>query len=429
MRPSDNATAPDIEAQTRRLLTRYAEGMPSETSVEVRVRSALATQPQQQRRTLHLPSWGAMSGWARGAVSLTLVIALLVTFAAVLRLRANHPSRNPTPLGANSCPIVQPNTLMIKLCPDDHISAKIVVGQTYADATRTAVMIHINLTNAGLKLGKPAALVEPDAASFNFGTTLQDSQGHSYYANNFTTSINYNPPPTFPGTSLGTAGIVEFDPLPQAMLELPQKLTIHFTSILLNYPVKNGEAFQGEAFLALNGSWTVSFQVTPHPGRSITIDTLPQTFNGITIQPTRLDIGPSGTPFDLLASGARLTLRISGLAPDTLRSTLANMAYKFSRSDGSGASAEPGNGPLLLFEGREPASIVGVVAPENAPLSLDPIVGPTGVMNLEVIFLGIKPPTPNQPEVVTLTLNELCVALSPTEKTVPGDWSFKITLR
>lgn len=68
----------------------------------------------------------------------------------------------------------------------------------------------------------------------------------------------------------------------------------------------------GEGFLNLSGLGTTSFQVTPHPGRSVTLYVASQTYHGMTIQPLRLDIGPSGTPFDLAGSSKRLTMRISG---------------------------------------------------------------------------------------------------------------------
>lgn len=419
MRQSDSANAPDIEAQTRQLLARYAEGMPSETSVEARVRSAVTVSPPQQRqRAPQWASWEMMGGWARGAVSLGLVIALVVAFVAVLRLHQGVAHVGASTDATASCPVVQPNS-MIKLCPDNHIGASVVVAQTYADPTRTAVMIHINLTNAGLKLGQSATLIQPDGADFVYGATLEDSRGHLYAANEFTSSINYNTTPSIGQAYVGSAGFADFDPLPQAMLGVPQTLTMRFTHILLEYTVRGSAAF-----LDLSGMWAVKVQITPHPGRSIALHVAPQTFNGITVQPLRLDVGPSGTPFDRVGNGERLTLRISGLPPDTRRSALTNMSFKFFRSDGSGASGD--GKPELLFDGHEPASIVGMATPANAPLSLDPIAGPTGVMNLEVIFLGTPLPTPTG--VQMLTLNRLCIRLVPTEQTVSGNWSFKIAL-
>lgn len=67
------------------------------------------------------------------------------------------------------------------------------------------------------------------------------------------------------------------------------------------------------------------------PGRSINFHVAPQTFSGVTVQPLRLDIGGKGNDFDYLGSGERLILRVSGLAPDTRRSTVANIIVQVLR--------------------------------------------------------------------------------------------------
>lgn len=52
----------------------------------------------------------------------------------------------------------------------------------------------------------------------------------------------------------------------------------HILLLLLLYQLRNGEGF-----LNLSGLWTASFQVAPHPGRSVTLYAAPQTSHGITI--------------------------------------------------------------------------------------------------------------------------------------------------
>jgi hypothetical protein len=407
MNHTNNVSEPDIEAQLRRLLTRYAEGMPSETSVEARVRSALATRPQQRQRSLHLPSWGEMGGWARGAVSLALVVALLVTFAAVLRLRANSTSINKTP-----CPIVQAQG-MIKLCPNQHMRVSINIGQTYADPTRTVALIQINPKDLALPLGHEGALIQPNAIFCTLWASLVDSQGHVYYSNDLS---NYT---EAQGGGLSTAEYAEFDPLPPSMLSAPQTLTLRIPEIVLTYPLSESHTL---GTLILRGQWTATVQVTPQVGRSIALSVAPQTRNGITVQPLRLDIGPQGSQFDLLTGGERLTLRISGLPADTYLYSVANMPHSYTRSDGGGGG---GGVPTssLTFEGREPASLAVVGAIGNASPSAVPTVGPTGTLDLEVIFLS--PPLPKLTGTQKLTISAINVG---PPQVVKGPWIFEVPL-
>ncbi len=405
MRPSDNATEPEIEAQTRRLLARYAEGIPSETSVEARVRDALTTQRAQRWRASRVPAWGTMGGWARGAVSLALVVALLVTFAAVLRLRANTANTNKT-----HCPIVQAQG-MIKLCPNQHMRVSINIGQTYADPTRTVALIQINPKDLALPLGHAGALIQPNTILWTLWASLVDSQGHVYYSNDLSNNA------AAPGGGLSTAEYAEFDPLPQSMLSAPQTLTLRIPEIVLAYPLSESNTLGN---LTLLGQWTATIQVTPHAGRSIALNVAPQTHNGITVQPLRLDIGPQGSQFDLLTGGERLTLRISGLSSETYLSAIASIGYKYSRSGGTGGGSFGPDSPVLTFEGQEPANIAGMRAIGNAPF---PTVGPTGTTDLEVIFLS--PPLPKLTGTQKLTLSAINVG---PDQVVKGPWIFEVPL-
>ena len=412
MRPSDNATAPDIEAQTRRLLARYAEGMPSETSVEARVCGALTSQPQQQRRTLHFPSWGEMGGWARGAVSLALVIALLVTFAAVLRLRQGMAPSGASSKITQSCPVVQPDT-MIKLCPNEHMRVTINVGQTYADPTRTVALIQINPKDLALPLGHAGALIQPNTILWTLWASLVDSHGHVYYSNDLSDNTRA------PGGGLSTAAYAEFDPLPQTMLSAPQTLTLRIPEIVLAYPLSESNTLGN---LTLRGQWTATIQVTPHAGRSIALSVAPQTHNGITVQPLRLDIGPQESQFDLLTGGERLTLRISGLPADTYLYSVANIAHSYTRSDGTGAGGGvPGSS--LTFEGHEPAILAVIGASGNASSITAATVGPTGTLDLEVIFLSPRLPRLTGTQKLTLS----AIRIGPAQ-VVKGPWIFEVPL-
>lgn len=56
----------------------------------------------------------------------------------------------------------------------------------------------------------------------------------------------------------------------------------------------------------------------------------------------------------------------------------------------------------------------------------DPVVGPKGVMDLEIIFLN--PPSTSPTHVHTLTLTAVCLVIYPTVKYVSGAWAFRFTL-
>lgn len=411
MKPIHSPDAPDFEEQARRLLARYAERMPAESSVEARVRSQLATHAPQghtARQWRMRRQWG-IDDWARGAVSLALVIVLIAGFVAVLRGYGGASTVNKLGGHTGTCATVN-SDYAVALCPGSHVQAQFIVGQSFVDPTRTAIQLRLSLTGAELQFGSAAPL-HADAAEFR-GMTLQDSQGNVYAANDMTTPINFAHNPY-----INAFGAAEFDPLPQSELSAPQTLTLHIQQIALFY----GTGVY-EKTLLLDGPWIVTAQVTPQAGRSIALNVAPETFNGVTIQPLRLDIGPSGSAFDYLNGGARLVLRVSGLSPDMRRSTVANISFGYFRNDGSGASA---SGPArLLFGGKEPANIAG--GNPNVPSNLDPVVGPTRTIDLEFIFL-----VPNLPKLTgtqTLTLNQITVANNPSERVATGNWSFQLPL-
>jgi hypothetical protein len=425
MKPTDSPDAPDFEQVARRLLTRYAEGMPSKTSVEAQVRAELtATQAPQrsatrQRTAPRLPRW--QGEWARGAISLALVLTLVIGFVAVLHARQN------TSPGVNggktlACATVEPDHT-IKLCPEQHVEATITLGKAYADPTRTEVEMHVSLTGANLQLSGDSASSTP-AGVFPGEMTLQDSQGHMYSPDEFSQVFNYGQE-TIPGANgpnTPTPGFAAFDPLPQDMLGAPQTLTLRVASIGLQYDTPQYK--WALSTLILNGPWTFTFQAPTQAGRSITFDVAPRTFSGITIQPLRMDFGPkNGNDFDYLGGGERLTLRISGLASDTRRSTVAAMPFKFFDRLGRGAAAEGADG--LHFEGQLPAAIAGMTVPLPTSLALDPEAGPSGTLDLEVIFLGLPKLTGTQ----TLAINQLATSRSGDTLTyVNGNWNFALPL-
>ncbi|HEX2351017.1 MAG TPA: hypothetical protein VHI51_21480 [Ktedonobacterales bacterium] len=424
MKPINSSDAPEFEEQARRLLARYAESMPAEASVEARVRSQLSAQEPQRHTAFQwrAPRWG-VDDWARGAVSLALVIVLVAGFAAVLRARqSTAQGTNVTGGKTASCAKVEPNHT-IKLCAEQQVGATITLGEAYADPTRTEVEIHLSLTGAKLQFNGDSAPSSP-AGVFPGVMTLQDSQGNLYSPNEFSVGFNYGQETISGvlGPNTPTPGFAAFDPLPHDMLGAPQTLTLHIASIGLQY---NTPQYKWTlSTLIMNGPWTFTFQVTPQAGRSITFNVAPQTFSGITLQPLRMDIGPKdGNDFDYLGGGERLVLRVSGLAPDTRRSTVAAMPFKFFDKLGRGAAAEGSDG--LHFEGQLPASVAGMTAIQPASLALDPEAGASGTLDLEVIFLGLPKVTGTQ----MLTINQLATSRSGDAVSyVKGNWSFQLPL-
>ena len=92
------------------------------------------------------------------------------------------------------------------------------------------------------------------------------------------------------------------------------------------------------------------------------------------------------------------------------------MPYTFFKSYGSGEAGGGACGgtsadtPMLLFNGTRPAMVVGMSAPENPPPSLDPVAGPSGAMNLEIIVVGTPLPAPTNLQ--TYRQSPVCPAIA-----------------
>ncbi len=410
---SDTSDTPEtraVERQVAALLTRYAEEMPPTADMEARLRERLATAaPGVAPRARWLPSRiGAprgAGGWARGLVSLGLVAALIVGFVGIAWLRngasgtghgsSTGPCTEIAGAGKNGLP---------NICPAGDVKPTFEALQSYADPTRTVLQLRVSTPGAVIPHDRPIIYSPPDSVTLS--GTLRDSQGQLYYVEGETTGS------VLPGQTSMTVTF-EFNPLPQDELSAPQILTLHMNHMMLQYQ---------DYMTYLSGSWSVPFQVTPQAGRSISLDIAPQAHNGVTIQPLRLDIGPSNGGFDNYGGGARLILRVSGLDPQTKQLVLRNMDTEAHFPDGSGWSGS--GGPKLLFEGRPPAIITGATWDPNA------VVGPTGTVDMEIIFFG--PPLASLTGTQTLTLDQIDVSVDPKtslpNKAVKGPWVFEIPL-
>jgi hypothetical protein len=419
---SSNSSTPDatpetraVERQVTTLLTNYAEDMPPTASIETRLRERLASEaaphaaPPARWRPPRIRPPRDAGDWARGLVSLGLVAALIVGFVGVAWLRNSAKNGGHGVTTGQCTEIIQDGSLPYLCPPPKHVKATVEVTQSYADSIRTAVQLRITTPGALIPHDRPIVYSRPDSL-FLDNPTLHDVAGHFFGRS---------------GLPLGSfayaAGqdtvtdFMEFDPLPQDELSKPQTLTLRIDKLTL---VSMGYAIE------VKGPWTITFQVTPQHGHSVNLHVAPQTHDGITIQPLRLDIAPSASVFDQFGDGGeRLILRISGLDPKTNLMALGAISTTARFPDGSGSDYES---PVkLLFEKRPPAAIAGAGDDPSV------VVGPTGTVDLEVIFAA--PPLAHLTGTQTLTLNQLKLIVDMDSAThltkmVKGPWTFAIPL-
>lgn len=407
--PSDTSGTREIEPQVRALLTDYADDMPPTVGTETRLRERLAaasapdTAPR--ARWLLAPRPGAphgASGWARGLVSLGLVAALIVGFAAVALTRHGVASVRP---GVTTAPCGEIDT---NPCPASDITASVAVTRSYADPTRTVVELQIVTPGARIPHGASSVTSPPDRLDL-FNVRVRDAQGHIYWPTN-----------TLPGSVFAygagqdvATGYGEFDPLPESLLSAPQTLTLDIGQIML-------ESAEVSHTVSFAGLWSATFRVTPYAGHSVNLHVAPQTHHGVTIQPLRLDIGHNANVFDGLGGGERLILRVSGLAPDTVPNDVTGFSTAVSLQDGGSLTSGGRLRATLLLEGRPPATVAG--ANNRSPA----VVGPSGTMDLEVIFLS--PPLAHLTGTQTLSLDQIIVSSDERVPNVQGPWVFAIPL-
>jgi hypothetical protein len=426
MTSSNNSSTPDtpgtpearaVERRVTTLLTKYAEDMPATTGTETRLREQLAapdgTRPARPTRArwLPMPRPGAprgVGGWARGLVSLGLVAALIAGFLGVVWLRngaflgsGNHGS------SSGQCVRVVGTDNRAKPCPLINIKASVAVTKSYADPIRTAVELRVSVPGARIPRDQTSSLARPDTLQI-LGATLRDTHGRSYPV-----AVPLLPGHNGVAGAFGYAagqdvaiGYYEFEPLSEADFGAPQTLTLRISGLRL--------IAEQRYIMELTGPWVVTFQVTPQAGRSLNLQVAPQTRHGVTLQPLRLDIAPANAnAFDGLGRGERLKLRISGLASTT---KVGDITYYLALQ----SSIDE-----LRLDGRLPIEIQNVDKP-----GADPLVGSSGTLDLEIIFLALPPAQVTGAQ--TLSLNQLVVSTEPgtgvVTKTVKGPWVFQIPL-
>jgi hypothetical protein len=281
------------------------------------------------------------------------------------------------------------------------------VEQAYADAALTAVTFQLTSAHAArtsFDVDRASLLIGADGA--RYGLII--------------------------GVGLDADHLSEFEPLPLDRLGAPQTLTLVLPSVRANGP-------EGELGTAVTGPWQLTFQVNPQPGRSVVYDQAPVVHAGVAIQPLRLDLAPTG---------ARLLLRISGLAPNTALFPLKHFVTHqelggirpesdFGLRVGVSLQGTSDGGPLeLVGPGGLRLIPAWIALPSTSPagdsgLPLNrQVVGPSGSVVLSVLFFT---PLSASHGSARLTLDQIDVVANPgtgteTERLAHGPWTFTLPL-
>ncbi len=181
----------------------------------------------------------------------------------------------------------------------------------------------------------------------------------------------------------------------------------------------------------VDGPWQIPFNLTPAAGTAGALSNTPLTHNGLTIQPLRLDVAPGGGGLDGVAGGARVVVRVSGLAPGMHLRDLSG----FNPGDGLNGygSGGCGGGTLLLVlpNGQQiaPSYVHSLgqtvpVTPAEDQAALAQTVGPSGTADLEALFFAPIPAGTN----VTLYVDHVPAqfAGAATSSQISGPWEFRL---
>lgn len=281
----------------------------------------------------------------------------------------------------------------------------LTLEQGYADAARTVLSMRIRLHGS-------TQAVQPQLGG---AMRLIDAQGAVYTA--------------FTGSQIQNDGLFEFPPLRSDELGTTQALTLVAGSVLITST--GNLAGPGDV---LDGPWSITFQLHAQAARSVPFSAMAQTHHGITLAPLRIDRAPSG---------ARLLVRISGLAPDTSLFTLTH----FVRTGDDIIGCPPGthmcvessggtsDGALLQLKTTSGQILTPAWIEVLAPTTGDPmranaasVVGPSGGAVLEFLFFT---PLDTGTRTVQLTADQVRVATvgpTSTEQRIEGPWTFTLPL-
>lgn len=386
---------PDFEDRLRALLARTAEAIPAETDLTERVRQAYA------RDNLRRPSGAAGARPVLATVAAVMVVALLAGVLTFVRpggaaWHAGGPTATATATSQQVMvvpPDCSPSGLSNLPPPAGTVDGSVAVGRSashhgititidraYADATQTVITYQMQTT-----LNPPLPVT----------AVLIDAQGHRYVEMAGGWDIRYG-------------GHYIFSPLPRAELGTPQTLT---------FVTQQMQTINGRGAM-VDGPWEIPFSLTPAAGTSVALSIAPVTHNGLTIQPLRLDVAPAGGGLDGQPGGARVVLRLSGLAPRMLVTDIPGFATVFVDGDGV-PTARCGGGLLALVRPNGQQILPGFVQP------FAQTVGPSGTTDLEALFYApIQVGTS-----VTLYVDHASAQLAGTTipQLIDGPWVFRLS--
>lgn len=409
----------EFEDRLRTLLARTAEAIPTDTDLSARVRQAHARGTQR--------SGVAGSRPVLATIAALLVVALLagvLTFARPgggLLQPAGGATRTPTATATSPvvvvppvCTPTDPNQPGLPSGPlVDHSVAigrqasvhgiTVTLDRAYADATQTVITYHIQ------------AGANPTMPEFPI---LLDAHG-GRYAN-------------ISGSAGQDGGTAIFAPLPPEKLDTPQLLTF-FTQRMQSGPQQYQVPTPPGPITVVDGPWQIPFSLTPVAGTSVALNSPPITHNGLTIQPLRLDVAPSGGGLDGATGGERVLLRLSGLAPGMHLSDPADFAIAFPLGLGGSAAASCGSRTLALVlpDGQpippgfvQPVGLIVATTDAEVQAQRAQTVGPSGTVDLEAVFFAPIPPGAS----VILYLDNVQAQIAGAAKStsVKGPWQFQL---
>lgn len=386
------------------LLHETADEIPAQTGLLAGIRAraeqasyASAHATQDDRRASHLTSGGARSlpRWSLPAAVLVVVAALVLSAFAFARPLIS------SWLGDSGLKAValQDGTLINQQVTVNGITLE--VEQGYADAARTALTMR---TTAAAATSGTSDSDMPVPGEME----LIDAQQHVYKF--------------FTGTQVEHDGLYEFLPLPPAELDAPQPLTL---------VVETMERADNVTQIA--GPWQLGFTLRPQPGRSVALTQAPVTHSGVTIQPERLDLAPSGV---------RLLVRLSGLKPDTSLFSLIHFATHGDDIVGCPpgghycvSSGGEGDGAPMHLRGPDGQTLVpGKVVVVRQSIAVAPAtgeaVGPSGSAEIAFLFFTPLHAAHGTAQVVVeqARLSSIHDDANAPEQIVSGPWVFSLSL-
>jgi hypothetical protein len=385
-----------FEDRVRALLAHTAEAIPDDTDLTERVRQAHARAIRGMGRGI-----GRAAGprHVLATVAAVVVVALLAGVLTFVRPGGTGwPAGGPTATATLQQVVVMPPDCG-QLAPDSlpppygtvdhsiavgrsasHHGITITIDRAYADATQTVITYHMQ-TNLNPPL--PVSAV------------LMDAQGHRYVELKGSWGIQ-------------SGGQYVFSPLPPEESGTPQALTF-FTQQMQS--ITGREA-------VVDGPWEIPFTLTPAAGIAVALSNAPVTHNGLTIQPLRLDVAPAGGALDGQPGGARLVVRLSGLAPSMLPSDIPSFDSVFVDGDGV-PTAACGGGLLVLVRPNGQQILPGFVQP------LEQTIGPSGTADVEVLFYAPMLAGTS----LTLYVDRVGAQLAgkDTFQWISGPWAFRLS--